>query len=712
LTTPPPPPPPAACRSVTASWVRSAAEHAAAPSSACHFFQKFDDPAQDRDAFVPKGVYSIEEMKQLGQDNGWCPYFTSRYLLRSANVIVYNYSYLLDPKVSNLISRDLEENCIIVFDEAHNIDNVCIEALSVSINTRVLDGATRNLAMLRSEVQEYSEQQLQSMQAEYDRLVSGLAAAAPGSAAAAPAAPLRPEVAEAVRRRQATDFARGGPIPGLTLSAAEFEQLIPGDIRKAASFVSLMRRVVEFFKEEIKDCDRPHTLSMSELLKKMCASVLSDARTFKFVYDRLKNLLNVLRITRVDDHTSLSAVADFVTLLSSFADKDGFIILKETSVPDSLDRLPDPLIQLCCLDASICMKPIFDRFRNVVITSGTISPMDLYPKILNFRPVVSEPLGMSMARCVICPMVITRGSDQVPLSSAWERRDDRAIIRDYGMVIIELASVVPDGMVCFFPSYSYLESVMEQWGELHILEKVSKHKLVFVETKDQVETSMALSNFQKACDCGRGGVFLSIARGKVAEGIDFDRHYGRCVVLLGVPFQNPKSKVLIERLTFMRNKFNVLEADFLTFDAMRQAAQCVGRVIRSKMDYGIMVFADRRYNKQVRLIFHDALLRSFWPFNILSFSLKQDKKDKLPKWIMQHLEDKNSDLSTDGAVGVARDFLVRETVTFSQKILCNRLLFSRHCLAAVMRESSSRKFVGQNGAAAVRGGEAAAGALP
>jgi DNA excision repair protein ERCC-2 len=299
--------------------------------------------------------------------------------------------------------------------------------------------------------------------------------------------------------------------------------------------------------------------------------------------------------------------------------------------------------------------------------------MDLYPKILNFRPAVCEPLGMSMARCVICPMVITRGSDQVPLSSAWERRDDRAIIRDYGMVIIELASVVPDGMVCFFPSYSYLESVMEQWGDLHILEKISKHKLVFVETKDQVETSMALSNFQKACDCGRGGVFLSIARGKVAEGIDFDRHYGRCVVLLGVPFQNPKSKVLIERLTFMRQKFNVLEADFLTFDAMRQAAQCVGRVIRSKVDYGIMVFADRRYNKQVtansppllnhklsRVLFVFLNVKFHRGLNSIPKPLQQDKKDKLPKWIMQHLEDKNSDLSTDGAVGVARDFLVRQ----------------------------------------------------
>jgi DNA excision repair protein ERCC-2 len=30
-------------------------------------------------------------------------------------------------------------------------------------------------------------------------------------------------------------------------------------------------------------------------------------------------------------------------------------------------------------------------------------------------------------------------------------------------------------------------------------------------------------------------------------------------------------------------------------DAMRQASQCMGRVIRSKTDYGIMILADQRY---------------------------------------------------------------------------------------------------------------------
>lgn len=41
-----------------------------------------------------------------------------------------------------------------------------------------------------------------------------------------------------------------------------------------------------------------------------------------------------------------------------------------------------------------------------------------------------------------------------------------------------------------------------------------------------METTLALDNFRRACDAGRGAIFFSVARGKVAEGIDFDRHYG------------------------------------------------------------------------------------------------------------------------------------------------------------------------------------------
>ena len=50
-------------------------------------------------------------------------------------------------------------------------------------------------------------------------------------------------------------------------------------------------------------------------------------------------------------------------------------------------------------------------------------------------------------------------------------------------------------------------------------------------------------------------------------------------------------------MSFLKDKFNIKENDFLTFDAMRQTSQCVGRILRSKYDYGLMIFADSRYKK-------------------------------------------------------------------------------------------------------------------
>lgn len=44
------------------------------------------------------------------------------------------------------------------------------------------------------------------------------------------------------------------------------------------------------------------------------------------------------------------------------------------------------VLQLTCLDASLAIKPVFERFKSVVITSGTLSPLDLYPTLLNFTP--------------------------------------------------------------------------------------------------------------------------------------------------------------------------------------------------------------------------------------------------------------------------------------------------------------------------------------
>lgn len=79
-----------------------------------------------------------------------------------------------------------------------------------------------------------------------------------------------------------------------------------------------------------------------------------------------------------------------------------------------------------CLDASLAIKPVFDRFSSVVITSGTISPLDMYPKMLGFESAVQESYAMTLTRNCFLPLVITRGSDQVAISSRFEVRNGRS----------------------------------------------------------------------------------------------------------------------------------------------------------------------------------------------------------------------------------------------------------------------------------------------
>jgi DNA excision repair protein ERCC-2 len=91
--------------------------------------------------------------------------------MQFCNVIIYSYHYLLDPKIAERVSKDLSKDCIVVFDEAHNIDNVCIESLSTDITEDSLRRATRGVQNLQSKISEMEESDQKKLQDEYEKLV-------------------------------------------------------------------------------------------------------------------------------------------------------------------------------------------------------------------------------------------------------------------------------------------------------------------------------------------------------------------------------------------------------------------------------------------------------------------------------------------------------------------------------------------------------------
>ena len=176
---------------------------------------------------------------------------------------------------------------------------------------------------------------------------------------------------------------------------------------------------------------------------------------------------------------------------------EGFLLIMEPFESNN-STLLNPKLHLTCLDASIAIRPVFRRFKTVLITSGTLSPLDMYPKILDFQNLVttSASFQMTLSRKCFCPLIVTRGSDQVAVSSKFEVRNDPAVVRNYGNMLREFSKVVPDGIVAFFPSYIYMESIVSMWADTRLLEQVLKFKLIFIETPDAAESSIALENYK------------------------------------------------------------------------------------------------------------------------------------------------------------------------------------------------------------------------
>lgn len=440
---------------------------------------------------------------------------------------------------------------MILVDEAHNIDNVCIEALSVDLEEPLLRRASGNITQLNSAIYRAKESAAERLQKEYIRLMSG--------------APIAQSNATVMQPQEGRLFAGGDEIPAAPVLPTDvLQEAVPESVRKAEEFVEFLDKLVAFLRKraatEIVSQEKP--IPFLRQVSTECR--MSDRNVFRSVHDRLISLLLTLQVSSWAEFRPLLAVGDFITLLATY-EREGMEIITEPFNDFTGDY--EPVLRLACLDASLAIRWITDRFRNVVITSGTLSPLDTYPRMLNFDVVVSASFNMSLDRRCVCPLVVTKGSDQLALSSKYNDRQTADVPRNYGHALLALSAAVPDGIVVFFVSYVFMQQVVKTWNEEgDLLNELRKMKLIFVETRDPIEASIAIQNYKEACDSGRGAILLSVARGRAAEGIDFDGQYGRAVILFGVPFQYTESRVLKARLRFLAEKYQIQEDDFLVFD--------------------------------------------------------------------------------------------------------------------------------------------------
>ena len=587
------------CASMTLPW----------SAEPCPFFQ-------DRVGELPKGALTIDEFRAFCNQEGECPYFLARRLVEQANVIFCTTRDLIDPRRGERLRGKLEgSNPIVVLDDASCIDEICCETLSRYVTKESLDKAREAVDEAKRVLKRARENEQGLLQQELERLRKNLTLE---------------ELAETAP--VTLDVFRHPVVP-----SHRAKRPIPGSLRNPEVFLDKLSNVVSFFSKMLKQRNgafEEKLMSSSELLTSIWQLIYVEPEILHFLGSRFAVFFITHQLTDVKKYMPLWSLLDLVAILSTYEDNIGIYVGQKPEKSSSPVR---PNIQLGCHDASLAFSQIVS-FNRFVLTGESISPLTIYSEMLKFQ---LEPTSIvafkfkSMDRRHILPILVARGTDQSDLTSIYPVMENHNGVNNYGRLISGLAKVVPDGIVAFFPSFRFMQEMIEMWGEseMGVLQTILQHKLLFIETQDRNETSMMIDNHKRACDTGRGSVFFGVTSGRAVNGVDFSGRYGRCCVLFGLPDPQTTSPLVTARADFLDLKFQIRKDEFLVFNSVRHATQCCNKILNSKSDYAVTIFADMRYDRA-------------------------NVGVKLPKWIDKLITQSQRNQSVDDAIEQAKRFFM------------------------------------------------------
>ena len=240
------------------------------------------------------------------------------------------------------------------------------------------------------------------------------------------------------------------------------------------------------------------------------------------------------------------------------------------------------MIKLYCIDPSKLLKKALNRGNTAIFYSATLTPLDYFAYLLggdkgSTKMQLPSPFPKENLALMIEDHISTRYVDR------------EQSYKEVADLILRVTKPKIGNYLIYFPSYVYLENVLEEF------EEVKEEAEIIVQTKgmteqQRIEFLEKFSNFGKTTLIGfavMGGIF--------GEGIDLigEKLSGAVVVGVGLP------KVSLEQ-NLIKDYFDAENGKgFLfayTFPGMNKVMQAVGRVIRTEKDQGVVLLIGDRYS--------------------------------------------------------------------------------------------------------------------
>ncbi|CAI5711867.1 unnamed protein product [Hyaloperonospora brassicae] len=513
-------------------------------------------------------VQDIEDLLTLGEDMSICSYYGTRESIPLAQIVTVPYSMLLSKDTRETMGIALDNN-IVIFDEGHNIVDAINNTYKVEITSKQLVVARRTLWSYFTKY----EKRFKGKNAFYiKQLLTMLESMT---------AFLR-QLSKSARQNRAAGDMDDGVTGAQMMSINDF-------VFSARIDHFNMFKILEY-------------LSESELAKKLMGFVDSTRMESPAVTASLDASTVDPAEGFESRHASPLRTVEALLKALTNAGKDGRILAQ----PHNAQKGVEGLIRFILLNPVVHFQEIVTKARSVILAGGTMQPVSQVIDQL-FTSIPREDIDLFSCGHVIPPenllgFSLPSGPTQKHLEFTFARRSDFEAMDELGRILLNLARIVPGGIVVFFPSYRFEENAVCRWQVTKQYEQIQAKKDVFSEPKKSAELAEVLKQYSAACAQGNcdksGAMLLSVVGGKMSEGINFSDELARCVVMVGMPYPNARDPEIVEKMGFLEKRSAGAGRQFYESLCMKAINQSIGRSIRHQNDFSTILLVDHRYSSQ------------------------------------------------------------------------------------------------------------------
>lgn len=244
------------------------------------------------------------------------------------------------------------------------------------------------------------------------------------------------------------------------------------------------------------------------------------------------------------------------------------------------------IVNLYCIDPSDNIRQALMEMKGVVYFSATLLPMNYYMDLLggrkdNYGMLLPSPFEPKKLGLIVDKTISTKYMNR------------EASIQPIAEHIMTIAKEKPGNYLVFFPSYKYMEDVLDY--VTYTLNINDSFDVLYQQRGLSEEDKEAfVQAFSKERE--RSLVAFSVLGGMFSEGIDLvgDRLIGTIIVGVGLPMICYENDLI--RHHFDRTTYNGFDYAYV-YPGMNKVLQAAGRVIRTTSDKGVVVLIDERFNQ-------------------------------------------------------------------------------------------------------------------